>query len=442
MNARASCLAVAALGALLFAAPEARANGRFPAASQVVIDPADSAHIVVRATYGVLVTHDTGASWAWICENAIGYGGFEDPMMAITQDGTLLAGIFEGLAVSRDGGCQWDFAKGALDKRFVIDLATEAKSPENVILAISNSVGGGSFLTQVWQSSDNGQAFAQAGVDLPSDFLAVTLDAAPSDPQRLYVSGRYGAPGYDGAVQRSKDRGKTWEKLLVPGSNDQNMPYIGAVHPTDPQRLYLRLDGDPNDRLVVSSDGGDTWMEAITLMGNMLGFALSPDGATVAVGGDTAGIWTAPTDTLAFTKVSTVGAKCLTWTKDGLYACANVFTDGFTLGLSKDAGKTFAPLMHLQKLCGPLACGADTGVGKECPTLWGATQLSLGGATCDVDGGVDGGDSSSASSGDASSTGGTSGCSCDLAGGAASGLIPLLALGAASLLGARRRRRR
>ena len=72
-----------------------------------------------------------------------------------------------------------------------------------------------------------------------------------------------------------------------------------------------------NHRKVMVVDG------ALAFTGNMLGFALSPDGATVAVGGDTGGIWTAPTDTLAFTKVSTVGAKCLTWTNEGLYACGN-----------------------------------------------------------------------------------------------------------------------
>jgi MYXO-CTERM domain-containing protein len=444
MNARASCLAGVALAALLLAAPAALANGRFPAAGQVAVDPSDPSHLVVRATYGILSTHDKGAHWSWICENAVGYGGFEDPMMAITQDGSLLAGTYEGLSTSRDSGCQWDFAKGALDMRFVIDLATETKSPANVVLAISNSVGGGAFLTQVWQSSDNGQSFTQAGVDLPNDFLAVTLDAAPSDPQRLYVSGRYGAPEYSGVVQRSKDRGKTWEKLPIPGSNDQNMPYIGGVHPTDPQRVYVRLDGDPNDHLAYSGDGGDTWKDALAFTGNMLGFALSPDGATVAVGGDTGGIWTAPTDTLAFTKVSTVGAKCLTWTSKGLYACGNEFTDGFTLGLSTDAGKSFTPLMHLQKLCGPLECGAETSAGKTCPTLWGATQLSLGGASCGPDGGAGGGDTGSSSSGDTSggSSSGSEGCSCDVAGGAASGLLPGLALAAAAALRASRRRRR
>jgi MYXO-CTERM domain-containing protein len=137
-----------------------------------------------------------------------------------------------------------------------------------------------------------------------------------------------------------------------------------------------------------------------------------------------------------------VGAKCLTWTAQGLYACANEFTDGFTLGLSSDQGKTFTPLMHLRDLCGPLACGAATSAGKTCPELWGATQLSLGGASCASDGGVDGGGTGGgggSGSGGSSSSGGGGGCACstpDATPGSALSPLSLLAL---ALLRSRRR---
>ena len=66
----------------------------------------------------------------------------------------------------------------------------------------------------------------------------------------------------------------------------------------------MRLDTPEADLLVVSGDAGLTWKTAFEGTGALLGFALSPDGATVAVGGDKDGLWTAPKDTLAFTKVS------------------------------------------------------------------------------------------------------------------------------------------
>lgn len=437
--------------ALAFAASAAGvpalANGRFPAAGQIAVDPSDPDHLVVRTTYGLTVSSDHGAHWSWICEAAVGYGGTEDPMMAVTADGTLIAGIFEGLSASHDKGCQWDFAQGGLKDRYVIDLATEKVNPKNGVLLISNSVGGSMFLTELWQTNDNAATWTLAGVDMPADFLGLTLDAAPSTPSRVYVSGRYGKPTYDGAIERSDDRGATWQKLLIPGSNDQALPYIGGIDPQNADVVYVRLDAAKTDKLVVTKDGGTTWKDAFTSTGNLLGFAISPDGATVAVGGDTDGIWTAPSSTLSFTQVSKIGARCLTWTTAGLYACADEFVDGFAVGLSTNQGATFTPVMHLQVLCGPLECGASTSNGSLCPDAWGATKLTIGGATCEAGGSSTGAGSSTgsgaATTSSASSTtsGGSSGggCSVSAPGAAAGMVVPGLVLAGATL--ARRRRR-
>ncbi|MEP7122651.1 MAG: hypothetical protein ABJE95_17135 [Byssovorax sp.] len=435
------------LAASLVGVP-ALANGRFPAAGQIAVDPSDPDHLVVRTTYGLTVTNDHGAHWSWVCEAAVGYSGTEDPMMAITADGSLIAGIFEGLSASHDQGCQWDFAAGGLKDRYVIDLATETQDPKNAILAISNSVGGSMFLTEVWETKDNAATWTVAGVDMPADFLGLTLDAAPSDRNRIYVSGRYGKPEYAGALERTSDRGATWQKLPIPGSNDQALPYIGGIDPKNPDVVYVRLDALKTDRLVVTKDGGVSWTDAFTSTGNLLGFAISPDGATVAVGGDTDGIWTAPASTLAFTQVSKIGAKCLTWTSAGLYACADEFVDGFAVGLSKNQGATFTPVMHLQVNCGPLTCGATTSNGSKCPDAWGATKLTIGGATCEGAGG------SSATTAASSTSSGTTATSSSSSGGASGGCsvsapataaglgAPGLVLAAAALVRRRRRARR
>ncbi len=302
------------------------------------------------------------------------------------------------------------------------------------------------FLTEMWETKDNAATWTVAGVDMPADFLGLTLDAAPSDPNRVYVSGRYGKPEYYGALQRTDDRGKTWQKLLIPGSNDLALPYISAIDPQNPDIVYVRLDSNKTDQLVVTKDGGATWTSIFTSTGNLLGFAISPDGSTIAVGGDTDGLWTAPSSTLAFTKVSEVSTRCLTWTTAGLYACADEFVDGFAVGVSANQGKTFTPVMHLQELCGPLACGATTNNGSMCPDAWGATKLSIGGATCDgastsTSTGTSAatGATSSGSTGSSSSGGSSGGCSVGAPSRAAGAVIPALALAGAAL--ARRRRR-
>lgn len=431
-------------------ATSASANGRYPAAGQIALDPSDPDAVLVRTTYGMVVTRDKGQRWDWICEGAVGFTGSEDPMVSFTADGTLLAGIFEGLSVSHDHGCQWDFAGGGIAGRYVVDLAVDKVDPQEGVLVISNSAGvddGGQpvFLGQLWSTADSGHSWAQSGVDLPTQFLALTVETAPSDSNRVYVSGRMGPPGYAGVIQRSDDRGATWQELPIPGSDDTHLPYIGAVDPTNPDVLYARLDGAPSDQLVVSHDGGHTWTKVFDSQGDLLGFALSPDGATVAIGGDKDGVWTSPASTLAFTKTADKGVKCLTWAPAGLYACADEFLDGFTAGISTDQGKTFTPIMHLGALCGPLACGEATSVGASCATQWPVTAATIGAEGC---GGSDGGSSSASSSsssgGGDGGGGGSDGGSCAYAApaaGAASmaGTAALLGLALAAI---RRRRRR
>lgn len=447
--------AITAAAALVIASIPtlASANGRYPAAGQIALDPADPSTLLVRTTYGVLVTRDAGHRWSWICEGAVGYGGFEDPMVAFTGDGSILAGIFEGLSVSHDSGCQWDFAQGALANRYVIDLSVERADPSRGVLIVSNSAGqddGGAatFLTQLWETGDDGKTWAQAGVNLPGDFLGLTVDAAPSDRKRVYLSGRLGPPTYPGVLERSDDRGATWQAWPIPGSDDTHLPYIGAIDPNDPSVVYVRLNGPSTDQLVVTKDGGKTWQPSFTTTGTMYGLALSPDGATIALGGDKDGVWTAPTSTLQFTKVSSAGIKCLTWpAADKLYACADEFVDKFTAGVSADEGKTFTPVMHLQALCGPLACGPGTSAGKTCPALWGATAANIGATPCDGattgSGSTGSGAGSTGSGASGGSGGGSSAGSCALPGAAVGGFACAGSLlGAAAALARRRGRRR
>lgn len=446
-TARGRSAAVLVTIAALSIPTAASANGRYPAAGQIAIAPSDPATILVRATYGILLTKNGGQRWEWVCEAAVGFTGSEDPMVSFTADGTILAGIFEGLSVSHDTGCQWSFAGGGLAQHYVVDLAVDKVDPQKGVLVISNSNGQDDagqpvFLGQLWATADNGKTWAKSGVDLPQQFLALTVDTAPSDPNRVYASGRLGPPQYPGALERSNDRGQTWQTLPIPGSDDTHLPYVGAIDPNNPDIVYVRLDGSPSDQLVVTKDGGQTWNKIFDGQGDLFGFALSPDGATVAIGGDKDGIWTAPTSTLSFTKVSSVGAKCLTWSKDGLYACADEFLDGFTAGVSKDEGKTFTPIMHLSALCGPLACGAGTSVGSMCAAQWPATAATISATGCDQpDGGSSSSSSSSSSSTSSSGGGDSGGCSYAVPAAGAAWMASAAALLGVASARVRRRRR-
>ncbi|MCG8555826.1 MAG: hypothetical protein MJD61_11155 [Proteobacteria bacterium] len=100
-------------------------NGRYPSAQQLIEDPRYPAHLVVRATYGLLVTRDAGASWSLICEQAVGYGGNEDPALGLLADGTLMAGLFGGLALVPAGACERSLAQGGVSDMEIVDVTVD-----------------------------------------------------------------------------------------------------------------------------------------------------------------------------------------------------------------------------------------------------------------------------------------------------------------------------
>lgn len=375
-------LGLAATAAFLVASGEVAANGRFPAAGQLVVHPVDQDVIVVQTTYGFITSKDGGVTWHWTCEEAAFYSGILDPPLGLTQDGTLIGGVFDGLIVSPDG-CSYALVGGDLADKYVIDVSVERGDPSRAIAVSSNGMSNNAFLTQLWQSSDDGATWAQAGVDLPTDFLALTADVAPADPDRVYLSGLVpeGGSDYGGYVQRSDDRGATWQRFEVPGTSLQASPFLAGIAAGDPDVVFVRLTG-PAGKLLRSTNGGQSWEEIFSGAGILKGFALSPDGSRMVVGGDGDGIWRASLDDAVFEKVSEVGAQCLTWTERGLYACGREGQDGFTVGISLDEGETFEALHHLSCLEGPIDCPAETEVGASCDNAWPATAATIQASTC------------------------------------------------------------
>jgi hypothetical protein len=128
---------------------------------------------------------------------------------------------------------------------------------------------------------------------------------------------------------------------------------------------------------MVSRDGAKTWTQVAEAEGEMLAFALSPDGSKVAFGGPIDGVWMASAADPKPAKVSSIGARCLTWTTQGLFLCGTEYPDGFTVGISNDEAKTFKPLYQLSNIS-ELECGATTTTGSLCPAEWPKVQATIG----------------------------------------------------------------
>ncbi len=370
---RTAVMSGAALVALALVTGSARANGRFPAAAQLVVDPTDGARIVVRTTFGLLQSTDSGKTWRWICEQQVGFAGTFDPAIVL-HGGVLLAGLPDSISRTVDRGCTWSRAGAPVRNEYWIDLAATDR-----LIAVSSPIDPAlGFRALVVESRDLGATWTLTASPLPEDLAPATIDVAPSRPSRIYVSG-VGPFKRFATVARSDDFGATFtESTFDMGA--ARAPYIAAVDPANADRVWLRLDGEEGDRLLLSTDGGVRF-EEVHAGTELLGFALSPDGSRVAVGGPTDGLWIARTSDLAFARVSATRVKCLTWTAAGLWACGDESADGFSVGLSRDDGKTFEPRLRFVDL-EPLAC-----VKTACDSAWREVSNLIGAGRTDA--GVD-----------------------------------------------------
>jgi MYXO-CTERM domain-containing protein len=435
-------LGAAALSLCLLTTSGARANGAFPQASQLVVAPNDPTFIVMRTTFGVLVSHDAGDTWDWVCERAVGYSDATAPMLGLLASGTVLVASFDGLFQSSDVGCSW--AMAAIDKQ-AVDLTVDKSNPHAAIVMTSafdssNDAGESLFRNKLFATKDDGAHWAPYGVGLDPIVLVETVDIAPSDPHRVYVSGvRSSGPDTAiGVMLTSTDDGAHFTASTIDFTPGEKGVFIAAVDPTDADRVYVRTEGNQGSRLLVSDDGAKTFKTAFTGAGKMLGFALSPDGSKVFLGGPADGVQTASRDDLTFTQRAKIQVQCLMTSGTKLYACSNE-ASGFVIGTSTDDGETFTAKLHLSCVRGPLACPA-TSVTGQCAVDFPALQERLGGQC--VTGTKDAGPLPGDGGGEPASPGADeSSCGCSLVGGPGGATGAALAFAGLAVLATRRRRR-
>jgi hypothetical protein len=328
-------------------------------------------------------------------------------MFSITPKGTFIGSTFSGVALSPDVGCQWDFAKGPLQDLVFVDLSSRPATPEKVIAFASSYAGQDSNLnpfyeSNLWETGDEGQSWTRLNpVTMDKALLGETVDVAPSDDQRIYVSMLENA-GMDNRVGKllvSRDHGKTYETLVVPLEGSEKAPFIAAVHPTNPDKIYIRTSNatDKPSRLLLSEDAGKTYRTLFTGNGPLMGIAFNADHSKIWVGGPLDGLHVASTTDFVFTKKIGISIQCLSFQTDGLWACSNE-AGGFVSGVSKDEGATFEPKLRLCGIRGTLACPPASRTNYECvqggraaqrAQTWPAQNARLGCVPAD-DAGADG----------------------------------------------------
>ena len=343
----------------------AHANGRLPGATGLAIHPTQGDELLLGLTYGLALSRDGGASWSWMCEQQIeGNGSDVDPAIVMTDDGTLIVLSLTngGVLVSTDDGCTFQRAMGPLAGHRGVDLTLDTSQSGRVLALLSTiieaAIGGHPRLRNlVAQSLDHGRTWTILA-ELPDDMWGETLEVAPSDPERIYVSGTSSADPLLGIVERSDDGGVTWTRTTVDLPHGSGSLFVSGIHPTDRERLWFRVPGRGDiygvlpARLWLSTDGAASFEPVGDTQGGMLGFAVSPEGDRVVFGGPLDGLFVAPSDaSTAPTKIANVQVKCLRWHANGLYVCADEPTAPYSLGYTTEPTEGIAPLWNRRDTC-------------------------------------------------------------------------------------------
>ncbi len=175
-----------------------------------------------------------------------------------------------GVWKTTDGGETW---KNVSDGFFGGSIGAVAVSEwdPNVVYAGGGEVtvrGNVSHGDGMWKSTDAGKSWTNVGLKDARQIPRIRIH--PRDPDIVYVAvlGHLFGPSKERGVYRTKDGGKTWERILYINENAGAVDL--ALDPTNPRIVYASTwrvrrtpysleSGGEGSGLWKSTDGGDTW---------------------------------------------------------------------------------------------------------------------------------------------------------------------------------------
>lgn len=390
---RLAALVAAAAAALAAGVGPAAANGRFPSSVSVAFRPGDQDDIYLGVTFGLLLSHDDGANFYWVCEQNIGYEGTFDPKYRIGDNGDIYATTFEGLRVSRDGGCSFTTATAGQDPNgagYLAGIWIDAidVGPDGAVWVATAEAG---RPNDIYRSTDRAQTFAPLGLS-SSQVWWKSIGVAPTDGNRAYVTGyQVTQTGPDGGaipptvhLYRTDNAGGDWTQQPISAFQLGSSPLllVEEVDPTNADVLFVRsVRAVPpaGDKLYRSDDGGGTFTDVLTTTDTIRSVVMRADGR-VLVATQMGGMHTSSDRGLSFTPLAGAPeAACLGDRGDALFACgANWEPDFFALGRSTDAA-SWTKVVRYVEMKGPLACSAGTMQRDLCEAkLWPAIREQFG----------------------------------------------------------------
>lgn len=350
------------------------ANGRPPQTSSITFRPGLEREITVGTSFGLLVSKDNGVTWRWMCEDALPYGGMYDPDYEVMTSGTFFATTFDGLKVNRDG-CKFDLtplAPPSKDPPEIKFFSVTARASDNTYFAAASDP----FDGNIYKTTNEGETFTPLGTPgLVGDWWQ-SLEVAPSDPQRLYLTGfRFVTVPDAGTTKElllftSANGGTTWTPIALTGiqTMKNSTLEIAGIHPTEPLHVFVRVVLEDNaiaDGIYESTNAGGAWTKILSKPSS-IAFAVRRNGDLVA-GTKMNGTFKRANGSTTWTELT--GAphpNCLVENTAGeVWACTQNYggpgipMDGYGIMKSTDL-VTWTPVMKYQDIMEPVACPSET----------------------------------------------------------------------------------
>lgn len=161
--------------------------------------------------------------------------------------GTLWASVeIGGIYRSTDRGRNWRLLEQGLVSADIHGLAV-----------VRNADGGKSVLATtnkgLHRSEDNGETWTFEKLDSPWQYTRAITPSA--DGASLFLTNGNGPPGNTGRLLRSRDGGRSWSDVDLPGRLNST-PWCVATNAADPRLIFACTN---LGQVFRSEDGGDSW---------------------------------------------------------------------------------------------------------------------------------------------------------------------------------------